>query len=165
MRPSAISALLVLLAAAPASAQAEQDRPTADSTRPMDTHPSIPLERPVIDTERASQPSPQTGAAGSTADPDTPVSSDDPIDPSVGAGPGMDPAAMSGPAAAGQEPAGPYAAGVPERAAPPRTLRAHWHVFVAFAIVWALLFGYAISVGRRFARLEDEVRRLRAPAP
>lgn len=162
MRASAIAALLVVLAAASAPAQAE--RPTADSIRPMDTSPSIPLTRPAIDPDPASQ-APTAGAAGSATDPNTPVSSGDPIDPSAGAPAGADPAAMSGIAGgdAGQDPAGPYAGGVPERAAPPRTLRAHWHVFVAFAIVWALLFGYAVSVGRRFGRLEDEVRRLKAP--
>lgn len=52
------------------------------------------------------------------------------------------------------------AAGLPERAAPPRTLRAYWHVFIAFAVTWILLFGYALSLGRRFGRLDDEVRRL-----
>ena len=43
----------------------------------------------------------------------------------------------------------------------PRTLRHYWHVFTAFAIVWLLLFGYTLSVARRFARLEDEVKGLR----
>lgn len=38
-----------------------------------------------------------------------------------------------------------------------RTLRPYWHVFVAFALAWALLFGYAISLGRRFARLERDL--------
>ena len=46
---------------------------------------------------------------------------------------------------------------LPTRPAPPRTLRAHWHVFVAFALAWALLFGYALSLGRRFARLERDL--------
>jgi CcmD family protein len=50
--------------------------------------------------------------------------------------------------------------GLPEHAAPPRTLRAYWHVFAAFAIAWLLLFAYAISLGRRFASLEREVQRL-----
>jgi CcmD family protein len=48
-----------------------------------------------------------------------------------------------------------------QAAAPPRTLRAYWHVFIAFALAWALLFGYTISLGRRFRRVEDEVDRLR----
>ncbi len=43
---------------------------------------------------------------------------------------------------------------------PPRTLRAYWHVFAAYAFAWVLLFGYALALGRRFARLEGEVRRL-----
>ena len=50
--------------------------------------------------------------------------------------------------------------GLPVAAPPPRTLRAYWHVFVAFAIAWALLFGYVIVLGRRFGSLEREVARL-----
>ena len=46
---------------------------------------------------------------------------------------------------------------LPARLTPPRTLRAHWHVFVAFTLAWALLFGYALSLGRRFARLERDL--------
>jgi CcmD family protein len=44
----------------------------------------------------------------------------------------------------------------------PRSMRPYWHVFMAFAVVWLLLFGYALTVGRRFGRLEEEVRRLRS---
>jgi CcmD family protein len=47
-----------------------------------------------------------------------------------------------------------------ERAAQPRTLRAYWHLFIAFAATWILLFGYALTLGRRFGKLEDEVRRM-----
>jgi CcmD family protein len=54
----------------------------------------------------------------------------------------------------------PSGSGLPERAGPPRTLRAYWHVFAAFAIAWILLFGYALSLGRRFANVERELRRL-----
>jgi CcmD family protein len=43
---------------------------------------------------------------------------------------------------------------------PPRTLRAYWHVWIAFSVAWLLLFGYVLSLGRRFGRLEAEVRRL-----
>ena len=50
--------------------------------------------------------------------------------------------------------------GLPVAAAPPRTLRAYWHVFIAFAIAWALLFGYVVMLGRRFGALEREVQRL-----
>jgi CcmD family protein len=50
--------------------------------------------------------------------------------------------------------------GLPLRATPPPTMRAYWHVFAAFAIAWALLFGYALFLGRRFGRLERELRRL-----
>ncbi len=49
--------------------------------------------------------------------------------------------------------------------APPRTLRAYWHLFVAFALAWILLFGYVVYVGRRFARVERELAELgEAPA-
>ena len=40
---------------------------------------------------------------------------------------------------------------------PPRTLRGYWHLFVAFAIAWLLLFGYTVSLVRRFARVEREL--------
>jgi CcmD family protein len=50
--------------------------------------------------------------------------------------------------------------GLPVTAAPPRTLRAYWHVFIAFAIAWALLFGYVVVLGRRFGALEKEIERL-----
>ncbi|HSU17436.1 CcmD family protein [Longimicrobium sp.] len=46
-------------------------------------------------------------------------------------------------------------------AGPPRTLRAYWHVFIAFALAWLLVFGYAISLGRRFRAIEREVDALR----
>jgi CcmD family protein len=62
-------------------------------------------------------------------------------------------------AAAQADPVTP-AAGLPIRAPQARTLRAHWHVFIAFAVTWVLLFGYALSIGRRFGRLEEDVRRL-----
>jgi CcmD family protein len=51
-----------------------------------------------------------------------------------------------------------------EQPAPPRTLRAYWHVFAAFAIAWVLLFGYLVSIGRRFRTLEREVDTLRGAA-
>lgn len=60
--------------------------------------------------------------------------------------------------------AAPYTTGLPERTPPPATLRAYWHLFLAFAAAWLLLFGYALSIGRRFRALEEEVRRLRAGA-
>lgn len=80
---------------------------------------------------------------------------------------------VSAPAARAQVPAGGYApaetstavvapaqsGGLPARPAPPRTLRDHWHVFIAFALAWLLLFGYVVSVGRRFAKVEEEIRR------
>ncbi|MET0396247.1 MAG: CcmD family protein [Longimicrobiaceae bacterium] len=44
--------------------------------------------------------------------------------------------------------------GLPQRAAPPRTLRDYTHVFVAFALAWILLFGYVLSLGRRWSAVE-----------
>jgi CcmD family protein len=46
---------------------------------------------------------------------------------------------------------------LPEQYAPPRTLRAYWHVFAAFAFAWLMILGYAISLARRFRRLEQQV--------
>jgi CcmD family protein len=60
--------------------------------------------------------------------------------------------------------AAPQPTGLPERAAQARTMRAYWHVFIAFAATWLLLFGYALTVGRRFGRLEEEVQRMRGSA-
>jgi CcmD family protein len=82
-------------------------------------------------------------------DPNTPVSSD------AAAAPAAVPVT---PGAAESPPyAGTQAYPLAERSQPPRTLRAYWHVFIAFAVTWLLLFGYAISLGRRWARLEREV--------
>jgi CcmD family protein len=85
-------------------------------------------------------------------DPSTPVSSDAPAAATQATPQEIGAAAEPGYAAP--------AAGLPERAAPPRTLRAYWHVFIAFAVTWVLLFGYALTLGRRFGRVEDELRRL-----
>ena len=46
---------------------------------------------------------------------------------------------------------------LPQRSAPPRTLRAYTHVFVAFAIAWALLFGYVVFIARKFRRVEEQL--------
>lgn len=54
----------------------------------------------------------------------------------------------------------PTSTGLPAEAAPPRTLRAYWHVWIAFTLAWVLLFGYVVSLGRRFGRLEREVEAL-----
>jgi len=37
---------------------------------------------------------------------------------------------------------------------PPTQMRHFWHVFAAFAIAWLLIFGWAVSIARRLARLE-----------
>lgn len=43
---------------------------------------------------------------------------------------------------------------LPGQTAPPRTLRAYWHLFIAFAVAWLLIFGYVLSLGIRFRRLD-----------
>jgi CcmD family protein len=61
------------------------------------------------------------------------------------------------PAAAGA------ASALPAREAPPRSLRAYWHVFIAFAIAWGLLFGYVVLIARRSRRLEEQLDGLSRP--
>ena len=51
--------------------------------------------------------------------------------------------------------------GLPTVSAQPRTLRAYTHVFVAFGVAWVLLFGYTVSIARRFGKLEEELNRLK----
>lgn len=51
-------------------------------------------------------------------------------------------------------------AALPQREQAPRTLRAYRHVFIAFAVTWVLLFGYVISLGWRWARLERDLSNL-----
>jgi len=63
--------------------------------------------------------------------------------------------------AAAAQPAGSGALPGDQLSAPPRTLRAYWHVFIAFTLAWLFLLGYALSLGRRFAKLEREVDSLR----
>lgn len=36
--------------------------------------------------------------------------------------------------------------------------RAYWHVFTAYAIGWVLIFGWIISLVRRLARIERDVK-------
>ena len=54
-------------------------------------------------------------------------------------------------------PAQPSAGGLPAVPAPPRTLRAYWHVFTAFTVAWVLLFGYVVVLARRTRRIEQEL--------
>ena len=63
-------------------------------------------------------------------------------------------------ASAAGAPAPMQSSGLPTAPPPPRTMRAYWHVFIAFAIAWALLFGYVVALGRRFGSLEREIKRL-----
>lgn len=167
-----IAGLLVIAAAAPLSAQRSEPA-SPESIRPQDTEPSIPVTSPTIDPRAAPPRAAPTGSGaagslsdGAQSDPNTPVSSPGAAEP--GMEPGAEPGRSAGAGTGGTygaddqtRSAGLPAGALPERASSPRTLRAHAHVYIAFAVVWALLFGYAISLGRRFSRLEDEVRRLR----
>ncbi len=38
-----------------------------------------------------------------------------------------------------------------------QSLRPYGHVFLAYALAWALVLGWVISLARRWARLEDEL--------
>jgi CcmD family protein len=60
--------------------------------------------------------------------------------PTIGAAPDAAPAAVA-----------------PTRYAPPRTLRAYWHLFVAFAAAWVLLFGYTVWLGLRLRGIERQL--------
>jgi len=74
-------------------------------------------------------------------------------------------AAQDAPPAAASAQAPATSAALPaDQTAPPRTMRAYWHVFAAFTIAWLLLFGYVVSIGRRFRTLEREVDTLRSAA-
>jgi CcmD family protein len=64
-------------------------------------------------------------------------------------------APVAAPVSAPAEPAS-ASASLP-RDRPPRTMRAYAHVFVAFSIVWALLFGYLVYIVRKFRSVEDQV--------
>ena len=35
-----------------------------------------------------------------------------------------------------------------------QSLRPYWHVFIAYALAWILVFGWLVSVARRLARVE-----------
>lgn len=167
-----LAALIGASAAGPLSAQHEHHT-APDSLRPQDTRPSIPIATPAVEivdgesTTAADQaPTTTSPATDARSTPLSSIQEPQATAPPAG-GPGIA-ASDTGAVPLGgvgtvQGRAEPYAGGLPQRAAPPRTLRAYWHVFIAFAIVWALLFGYALSVGRRFGRLEDEVRRLGGP--
>lgn len=75
---------------------------------------------------------------------------------SAAAQPGGEPPAMSA-GTATQSPVG----ALPQRTPAERTMRGYWHLFIAFAVTWLLLFGYVISLGRRFGSLERQLERSR----
>jgi len=41
---------------------------------------------------------------------------------------------------------------------PTPSLRPYWHVFAAYAIAWALVLAWVVSITRRLARLERKLR-------
>jgi CcmD family protein len=43
-------------------------------------------------------------------------------------------------------------------AAPP-SLRPYWHVFIAYALVWVILFGWVVAIARRLGRVEVRIDR------
>ena len=47
----------------------------------------------------------------------------------------------------------------------PRSGRAYSHVFLAFGIAWALMLGFVVVLGRRFAAVERDLSQLRAGGP
>ncbi|HEX9940125.1 MAG TPA: CcmD family protein [Longimicrobium sp.] len=65
--------------------------------------------------------------------------------------------APGAPLTAAPEQAAATSSGLPASVTAARTLRAHWHVYTAFTIAWLLVFGYVISLARRFGRLENEL--------
>ena len=42
-------------------------------------------------------------------------------------------------------------------AATPLEMRHFWHVFVAYALAWILLFGWVVSILKRFRRVEEKL--------
>jgi CcmD family protein len=63
------------------------------------------------------------------------------------------PAAASGPTQEGFR-------AIQAQQAADRTMRGYWHLFIAFALSWVVLFGYVVSLGSRFGKLERELERL-----
>lgn len=39
-----------------------------------------------------------------------------------------------------------------------QSLRPYAHVFIAYAVVWALVLGWVVSIFRRWSRVEEELR-------
>lgn len=38
-----------------------------------------------------------------------------------------------------------------------QSLRGYWHVFIAYALAWVLVFGWLVSVFRRLGRLDRDL--------
>jgi CcmD family protein len=37
------------------------------------------------------------------------------------------------------------------------SMREFWHVFVAYAVAWVLIFGWIVSILRRLAKVEERI--------
>lgn len=40
-----------------------------------------------------------------------------------------------------------------------QSLRPYWHVFIAYALAWILVFGWLFSIARRLSRVERKLER------
>jgi hypothetical protein len=47
---------------------------------------------------------------------------------------------------------------VAQAGAPAPQMRQFWHVFVAYALAWGLVFGWAVAIFRRLGRVESALR-------
>lgn len=57
---------------------------------------------------------------------------------------------------------GPAPTGLPQWAPPPRTMEAHWPVFLLFGITWIAIVGYLMMTARRVSRFAEALRELEA---
>jgi hypothetical protein len=49
------------------------------------------------------------------------------------------------------------APGVLEAQAPAPRMRDFWHVFIAYALAWAILFGWVVAIFRRLGRVKEKL--------
>lgn len=38
-----------------------------------------------------------------------------------------------------------------------QSLRPYWHVFIAYALAWVLVFGWVVSIARRLGRVQRDI--------
>lgn len=55
--------------------------------------------------------------------------------------------------------AGPHAADAQARELASQSLRPYGHVFVAYALAWAVVLGWVVSLARRWGRVQEELER------